>query len=49
MVSKELLEELKIILFEEFGLSLKNSEVYDIAISLMEYFETLAKIECGES
>lgn len=45
MVSKELLEELKIILFEEFGLNLKNSEVYDIAISLMGYFETLAKIE----
>lgn len=49
MVSNELLEELKIILLEELGLSLKNSEVYDIAVSLMGYVEILAKIECGES
>lgn len=49
MVSEELLQELKDIVLKEFGLDLNNSEVYEIATSLLGYFEILAKIEYGES
>lgn len=42
---KETLEELGIILNEEFGVNLTKSEVEKIGISLVGYFELLLKGE----
>lgn len=44
MVSKELLNELKEILEQDFGLKLSINEVSEIAAVLVSYFDTLAKI-----
>ena len=43
-MNKELLEELRLILKEEFGLEFQGKEVEDFAYSLVEYFDLLEKI-----
>lgn len=45
MISQELLEELAIILKEDFALVLSLKEVSDIGTSLVGVFELLAQIE----
>ncbi len=45
MISRNLLQELKQILEEEYSLKLTLREVTDIAMSLVGYAETLLKIE----
>ena len=43
-MSKELLDELKKILKEDYGLDLSSDEIFKIASDLVAYFDLLAKI-----
>ena len=43
MISKELLNELQVILKEEFGMVTSPNEVFAIGTGLFSYFELLAK------
>lgn len=45
MVSKELLEELRIIIKKDYKINLKPKEVSEIGNSLVSFFELLLKIE----
>lgn len=45
MVRKELLDELKLILKEEFSLELNQKDLVKFSTSLVGYFDLLAKIE----
>ncbi len=44
MVSKELLNELRVILRQDFGLTLSIDEVAEIASALVSYFDLVTKI-----
>ena len=44
MISQQLLEELKIIIKDDYGKDLEMKEVTEIAESLVGYFDLLAKI-----
>ncbi len=48
-MSQELLNELKVILKEDFGLSLSADEVAVVAQSLISYFDLLIKINTSVS
>lgn len=45
MLSKELLEELKLILKEEYGINLTDDETTKVGMNLVGYFSLLAKIQ----
>ena len=45
MLSKELLEELKLILKEEYSLNLSDDETAKLGRNLVGYFSLLAKIQ----
>lgn len=47
MVSKKLLQELKQIVKEEYGVELKPKEVSNIGNTLVGFFELLLEIENG--
>ncbi|MBI4065333.1 hypothetical protein HY409_03110 [Candidatus Gottesmanbacteria bacterium] len=49
MLSKELLEELKIILKEEYNLELTYGELVNLANKLVGYFDLLAKLNFKEN
>lgn len=49
MLSKELLEELKTILKEDYGLELTPIELADMGAKLVAYFSLLAKIDTSGS
>lgn len=44
MISQELLDELKVIIKEDYDLDLKPEIVSDIGYALVGFFETLAKV-----
>lgn len=44
MISKQLLQELKIIIGEEYGENLDDSQVYAIGNGLVKYWDLLSKI-----
>lgn len=44
MVSKERLEELRIIIREEYGLEVTDKELFEIGSGLVSYFSLLTKI-----
>lgn len=48
MVSNELLEELKIILKEDYQLEVDQTHLFDIANSLVGFFDLLLRMEGGE-
>lgn len=43
-VSQELLDELKVILKEDFGEELSQKELFEVGNSLVSYFDILARI-----
>lgn len=45
MVSQELLQELKVIIKEDYGVELKQDEVSELGNVLVALFELLAKME----
>lgn len=45
MLNKELLDELKIILLEDYGLELTDDEVAKLSRNVVGYFSLLAKIQ----
>jgi len=45
MISQELLEELAIILKEDYALTLAPKEISEIGISLVSFFESLAQMQ----
>ena len=45
MVSAELVEELRMIIREDYQLDLKPQEASDVANTLVSFFELLAKID----
>lgn len=45
MVSPELINELKTIIKEDYGVELEQNEADEIANSLVNYFDLLAKIQ----
>lgn len=45
MINQLLLEELRLILEEDYGLMLKPQELLEVGISLISFFETLAMME----
>ncbi len=47
MVSKELLEELKVIMKDDYGVELQQQELEEMANTLLSFFEVLAKVEYG--
>ena len=49
MVSRQLLEELKTIIKDEYGKDLEMKEVTSIAENLVGYFDLLAKINYRQS
>ena len=46
MISQELLNELKIIIKEDYGIDLAPEVVSDIGYTLVGFFETLAQVAC---
>lgn len=48
MISKKLLKELQVITKEEYGKELDMKQVSEIGNNLLNFFELLAKIECGD-
>ncbi|HIH11211.1 TPA: hypothetical protein HA241_03415 [Candidatus Woesearchaeota archaeon] len=44
MISQELINELKIIIREDYGVELQPAVVSDIAYTLVGFFESLAKV-----
>ncbi len=46
MLSKEMLNELREILKEDYGKSLDDKELFEFGNNLIAYFELLAKIYC---
>lgn len=48
MVSQKLLSELKVILKEDYGISLKPSELSEIGNGLVQFFELLIKVELDQ-
>lgn len=48
MVSLELLKQLKIILKEEYGKTLNEKQVFEVAENLVGFFEIFTKIESKE-
>ena len=44
MISQELLDELKVIIKEDYGVDLSSEVVSDIGYTLVGYFELLAKV-----
>lgn len=42
MISQELINELRIIIKEDYGVELQSAAVSDIAYTLVDFFETLA-------
>lgn len=49
MVSKELLEELELIVFEEYGIKLNKKEVSEFGTVLLGFFDLLIKIDKQEN
>jgi hypothetical protein len=49
MVSKAMLEELAIILKEDFSVELEQDDLEQLASFLIEYFDVLTKIDSGSS
>lgn len=45
MVSKQLLEELRMIIKEDYGVELQPQDLSEVGNSLVEYFELLIKID----
>jgi hypothetical protein len=45
MISQELLNELQLIFKEDFGVVLSISEIKEIAITYINYFDLLAKLK----
>lgn len=45
MISQELLDELKIIIKEDYGIELAKQELYELAHLLISSFELLIKID----
>jgi hypothetical protein len=48
MLSKEMLNELREIIKEDFGESLDEKDLFEFGSSLLAYFELLAKIQARE-
>lgn len=44
MISQELINELRIIIKEDYGVELQPTVVSDIAYTLVDFFETLAMV-----
>lgn len=44
MISQELINELRVIIKEDYGVELQPAVVSDIAYTLVDFFETLAKV-----
>jgi len=44
MVSQQLLDELKVIIKEDYGITLKPEELSDVANQLVNFFDLLIKI-----
>ena len=48
MVSQRLIEELKVIIKEEFGVELDAEATKEVANTLVSYFDVLSKVEFQE-
>jgi len=46
MVSQELLDELRIIIQEDYGLCLQSQVLTEVANTLISFFDSLTRIEC---
>lgn len=45
MVSKELMQELRTIFQEDYGVSLSDADVLEIANTLVSFFEVLVRVD----
>ena len=48
MVSKQMLQKLKIIIKDEYGRDLSDNEVFEIGNGLVRYFKTLKRLKLSK-